>query len=157
MHGHDKVIRSHKAQFFGIQETMLDHDNYTLFASIWGSNNFDFHHNPAIGNWMGCIDDVIVANIYALQDLASKKDLWKNLLTTLDRKSGLWVMFDDFNSVRLSDDRKGFNFLQIDADVFNEFIHRSVLVEFQMGGRQFIRISRDGAKLSKLDRFFVSL
>ncbi|GJT68962.1 hypothetical protein Tco_1028248 [Tanacetum coccineum] len=67
------------------------------------------------------------------QDLSSKKDLWENLLTTLDRKSGLWVMFDDFNSVRLSDDRKGSNFLQIDVDVFNEFIHRSVLVELQMG------------------------
>nr|GFA35611.1 hypothetical protein [Tanacetum cinerariifolium] len=65
-------------------------------------------------------------------------------------------MFGGFNLVRLSDDRKGSNFLQIDADVFNDFIHRSGLVELQMGGRRFTRISRDGAKLSKLDRFFVS-
>nr|GFB74794.1 hypothetical protein [Tanacetum cinerariifolium] len=105
---------------------------------------------------MGWNNDVIVANIYASQDLASKKALWENLLTTLDRTSGLWVMFGGFNLVRLSDDRKGSNFLQIDADVFNDFIHRSGLVELQMGGRRFTRISRDEAKLSKLDRFFVS-
>ncbi|GJU12204.1 hypothetical protein Tco_1134600 [Tanacetum coccineum] len=45
---------------------------------------------------MGCNDDVIVANIYAPQDLASKKALWENLLTTLDMTSGLWVETHDF-------------------------------------------------------------
>ncbi|XP_071694353.1 uncharacterized protein [Rutidosis leptorrhynchoides] len=42
------------------------------------------------------------------------------------------------------------------ADRFNEFIVRNNLIEIAISGRKFTRISDDGLKLSKLDRFLVT-
>lgn len=42
------------------------------------------------------------------------------------------------------------------VEEFNAFIRNSQLVEIAMGGQKFTRVSDDGRKLSKLDRFLVS-
>ena len=39
---------------------------------------------------------------------------------------------------------------------FNEFINDARLVEVPMGGRKFTRVSDDGMKFSKLDRFLMN-
>ena len=68
----------------------------------------------------------------------------------------VWIILGDFNSVRDKEERKGTSFSQSDALAFNEFIANGGLIEVRSGGRKFTRISKDGMKLSKLDRILVS-
>ena len=66
-------------------------------------------------------------------------------------------MFGDFNEVREENDRFGTNFSKRGAELFNKFIDDAGLVEVQLGARKYIWINKAGTKMSKLDRFFVSL
>ncbi|GJR69622.1 transposon TX1 [Tanacetum coccineum] len=78
------------------------------------------------------------------------------LLNLMNDGNESWCLFGDFNEVRCEDDRKNTQFQEKDANGFNEFINLARLVEIPMGGRRFTRISDDGLKFSKLDRFLVS-
>ncbi|GKF30175.1 RNA-directed DNA polymerase, eukaryota, partial [Tanacetum coccineum] len=53
-------------------------------------------------------------------------------------------------------DRLNSEFNTRDADKFNEIIRRNSLVDIQLGGRKYTRISDDMLNFSKLDRFPVS-
>ncbi|GJU62403.1 RNA-directed DNA polymerase, eukaryota, reverse transcriptase zinc-binding domain protein [Tanacetum coccineum] len=65
-------------------------------------------------------------------------------------------MFGDLNEVREENERFGSHFLVGEAQVFNDFIHDSGLVEMSMGGRRFTWMNKAGSKMSKLDRFILS-
>ncbi|XP_071705076.1 uncharacterized protein [Rutidosis leptorrhynchoides] len=67
-----------------------------------------------------------------------------------------WVLCGDFNEVRESSDRLNCVFHHKRAARFNEFITNNSLIEIPITGRKFTRISDDGSKFSKLDRFLVS-
>ncbi|XP_071731689.1 uncharacterized protein [Rutidosis leptorrhynchoides] len=67
-----------------------------------------------------------------------------------------WVLCGDFNEVREFSDRLNCVFNQSRATRFNEFIARNNLIEIPINGRKFTRISDNGAKFSKLDRFIVN-
>ncbi|KAJ9566561.1 hypothetical protein OSB04_002527 [Centaurea solstitialis] len=109
------------------------------------------------GNWIGSPIPCGFINVYAPQALSDKRALWNNLSSLMvDYGEVLWITFGDFNEVRSADERKGTDFSFLGARVFNDFIHNSGLIEIKSGGRKFSRISKDGGKLSLLDRFFVS-
>lgn len=57
----------------------------------------------------------------------------------------------------MQEDRFNCNFNQKGADMFNEFINNTRLIEIPLAGRKFTRVSDDGLKFSKLDRFLVSM
>ncbi|KAJ9557473.1 hypothetical protein OSB04_012087 [Centaurea solstitialis] len=96
-------------------------------------------------------------NVYAPQDLSAKKRLWSNIIQLLQSNPVvIWVVFGDFNEVRTESERKGTEFSFSGAMAFNNFIHNGDLVDIKSGGRRFSRYSKDGSKLSKLDRFLVS-
>lgn len=67
-----------------------------------------------------------------------------------------WCVFGDFNEVRKTDERLNSNMNVRGALEFNEFIRRDGLIDIPLGGRRFTRVSDDGKKFSKLDRFLVS-
>ncbi|XP_024964818.1 uncharacterized protein LOC112505099 [Cynara cardunculus var. scolymus] len=62
----------------------------------------------------------------------------------------------DFNEVRYANERKGSLFSFLGTNRFNDFIRDSGLIEVRSGGRKFTRMSADGMKHSKLDRYLVS-
>ncbi|XP_035830800.1 uncharacterized protein LOC118480187 [Helianthus annuus] len=63
----------------------------------------------------------------------------------------------DFNDVRDVSERMNSEFVVANAEAFNQFILSAGLVEYNMGGGNFMYISDNGKKLSKLDRFLVCL
>jgi len=68
------------------------------------------------------------------------------------------VCVGDFNSVRSVSDRRsrGTLFCQVDADIFNNFIDDSLLVDLSICGRLFTWYRGDGISMSRLDRFLLS-
>ncbi|XP_071714756.1 uncharacterized protein [Rutidosis leptorrhynchoides] len=67
-----------------------------------------------------------------------------------------WLLCGDFNEVRECSDGLTSQFHQSRADQFNDSISRNNLIEVPICGRKFTRISDDGLKFSKLDRFLVT-
>ncbi|GKB69914.1 putative RNA-directed DNA polymerase [Tanacetum coccineum] len=67
-----------------------------------------------------------------------------------------WCIFGYFNVIRSHEDRLNSQVNAKEIDNFNTFINNSQLVEILMGGRKFTRVSDDGLKFSKLDRFLVT-
>ncbi|GJY77972.1 cytochrome P450 [Tanacetum coccineum] len=77
----------------------------------------------------------------------------RSLLTAHDSLS---IVLGDFNEVRSPCERMGSSFCQRGADLFNEFISTSGLVEPPLCGMRYMRMNSLGSKLSKLDHFLVS-
>jgi exonuclease III len=104
-------------------------------------------------------EDFMVCNVYAPCDLLAKKQLWDRLhiLVTSNVECCLCVC-GDFNSVRSVEERKGRAtfFRQGDADIFNSFIHDSLLIDLPICGRLFSWYRGDGVSMSRLDRFLLS-
>lgn len=65
-------------------------------------------------------------------------------------------IFGEFNVVQKKEERTGYVFDSGNADDFNDFISRNDLQEVSLGARKYPRISQDGTKLRKLDRFLLS-
>ncbi|XP_071728511.1 uncharacterized protein [Rutidosis leptorrhynchoides] len=108
------------------------------------------------GNWVGSGKDSIIVNIYGPHDDASKKVMWRSLDSIMLGIDSAWVLCGDFNEVRVESDRKNCEFIRRRASRFNDFINRNKLIEIPINGRKFTRISDDGVKFSKLDRFLIS-
>ncbi|XP_071728455.1 uncharacterized protein [Rutidosis leptorrhynchoides] len=82
--------------------------------------------------------------------------MWDSLDCMLNIADVSWVLCGNFNEVRELSERLNCEYIRARAKRFNDFITRKRLVEIPLGGRKFTRISDDGAKMSKLDRFLVS-
>ncbi|KAJ0780983.1 putative RNA-directed DNA polymerase [Helianthus annuus] len=106
-------------------------------------------------NHTGCMINLI--NVYAPNDAVGRRSLWLELLNIRNSVQGLWILMGDFNEVRDSSERLNSEFIEANADLFNQFILSAGLVEYNMGGGNFTYISDNGKKLSKLDRFLVCL
>ncbi|KAK1425291.1 hypothetical protein QVD17_20642 [Tagetes erecta] len=96
-----------------------------------------------------------IVNVYAPQRLPEKKNLWDALENLKLSTPGIWVLCGDFNAVRLQEERKNTVFNTGCARNFNDFIHNSRLLEYQMKGSKFTYARRSGAKMSKIDRFLI--
>ncbi|GJX03963.1 putative RNA-directed DNA polymerase [Tanacetum coccineum] len=92
----------------------------------------------------------------APQAYSQKAALWASIESLINSMEAIWVIYGDFNAVRNSDERLGSHFDEGEANAFNDFISRAGLFDLPLGGRRFTRFSKDGNKVSKLDRFMVS-
>ncbi|XP_071688615.1 uncharacterized protein [Rutidosis leptorrhynchoides] len=82
--------------------------------------------------------------------------MWNDLSDILTYDGAMWVIFGDFNEVRFAYERKNTEFCERKAKMFNDFIKDNSLLDLPLGGRTYTRISDNGTKFSKLDRFLVS-
>ncbi|XP_071729226.1 uncharacterized protein [Rutidosis leptorrhynchoides] len=100
--------------------------------------------------------DVVIVNVYGPHRDDKKKKMWDSLDALLSLKYVAWVLCGDFNEVRRVEERQNCAFIERRASLFNEFIDRNGLIKVPLVGKKFTRISDDGLKFSKLDRFLVS-
>ncbi|XP_071704196.1 uncharacterized protein [Rutidosis leptorrhynchoides] len=82
--------------------------------------------------------------------------MWNMLETLVTSERNAWVICGDFNEVRDKEERFNCVFHEYRAENFNDFIERTRLIDIPLGGRKYTRLSDDGIKFSKLDRFLVS-
>ncbi|XP_071709267.1 uncharacterized protein [Rutidosis leptorrhynchoides] len=108
------------------------------------------------GKWKNSGEESTIVNVYGPHSDRKKKLMWELLDKLMGSINSKWLLCGDFNEVRTSSDRLNSQFHQSRADLFNGFISRNSLVEIPISGRKFTRISDDGVKFSKLDRFLVS-
>lgn len=130
---------------------------------IWDSNSFEckdaMGDNRVLavkGCWKGVRGSIVLACIYGPQVSSHKVSLWNKLEGLMENGDDEWCIFGDFNVIRRHDDRLNSQVNIKEMEDFNTFINTSQLVEIPMGGRKFTRVSDDGLKFSKLDRFLVT-
>nr|GFA52668.1 RNA-directed DNA polymerase, eukaryota [Tanacetum cinerariifolium] len=107
------------------------------------------------GSWQGKEDEVFLVCIYGPHVTQQKAFLWDRLSGLMNRWHGAWCIFGDLNVVGSVNDRINSQ-VNHKGSEFNEFINNMRLIEIPMGGRKFTRISDDGLKFSKLDRFLLN-
>ncbi|XP_071694970.1 uncharacterized protein [Rutidosis leptorrhynchoides] len=108
------------------------------------------------GKWQGKINDTIVVNVYGPHKDDENKKFWDSLQGLMSFDNDEWVIGGDFIEVRSQDERQNSIFIERRAKLFNNFIEQSHLIEVPLLGKKFTKISDDGKKFSKLDRFLVS-
>ncbi|XP_071715273.1 uncharacterized protein [Rutidosis leptorrhynchoides] len=98
-----------------------------------------------------------IINVYGPHNDPDKARMWDSLSSYLQKyEDEACVVCGDFNEVRNQDERLNCEFIASRARKFNEFIVGNSLIDLPMGGRKFTRVSEDGLKFSKLDRFLVN-
>jgi len=100
-------------------------------VNVWSSMGFD---NVLVieGTVIQTAEEFIIINVYAPCETAAKKELWDQLnLLVLNNLDTCLCVCVDFNSVCSAEERKGRGsmFRQFDADLFNKFIHDSILID----------------------------
>ncbi|XP_071693838.1 uncharacterized protein [Rutidosis leptorrhynchoides] len=101
--------------------------------------------------------EIIIVNVYGPHSDEKKKRFWDSLNGLMSFDNATWVLCGDFNEVRYAHERENSNFIARRASWFNKFINDNGLIEIPLSGRKFTRISDDGIRFSKLDRFLVSM
>ncbi|XP_071740385.1 uncharacterized protein [Rutidosis leptorrhynchoides] len=119
---------------------------------IWCDDNFLIIK----GRWIREEVDVFMVNVYAPQSIVDKVAFWNKLSLFKASNVGDYILFGDWNVVRLESERCGSEFYPIDAQFFNDFIVQNSLYKIPLGGLQFTYRNKAENKMSKLDRFFVT-
>lgn len=96
-------------------------------------------------------------NVYGPHDDIARRLLWNDLLQVHANSNGRWCMLGDFNVVHNANERKGSLFHRRRSADFNEFIVAANLQEPKLVGRRFTWLGMGGAKLSKVDKFLISI
>ncbi|XP_071708917.1 uncharacterized protein [Rutidosis leptorrhynchoides] len=168
------------------QETKCKTLSDSWVQSLWGDTNYGYVQKEVVSKSRGLLviwdtskfeiidatsgdffvairgkwrlgEESIIVNIYGPHSDKNKKLMWDSLDNLLNSVDSAWLPCGDFNEVRYSSDRKNSQFHRGRAKRFNEFIGRNNLIDIAISGRKFTRISDDGLKFSKLDRFLVNV
>ncbi|XP_071727981.1 uncharacterized protein [Rutidosis leptorrhynchoides] len=169
-----------------IQESKCAEVLESWIEHIWGSFDFGFIQKPKVGNsggmfliwdtttfnvteavedqyfltvkgkWRGKNTESIIVNVYGPHNDEGKIPMWNSIENLMNYKDVEWVICGDFNEVRYASERMNCEFVDRRAARFNDFIDKMLLIEIPLIVKRFTRISDDGVKLSKLDRFLVS-
>ncbi|GJX06282.1 putative ribonuclease H protein [Tanacetum coccineum] len=180
------IIREERPDIIGLQETKCGMIDDSLIEELWGGRGFGFTQLAANGNsggilliwdtnsftykdgmgderfvavkgeWKGRDIDVGLACIYGPHVGRQKASLWDRIRRLMDNSKGAWCIFGDLNVVRNGDERRNSHVNTKETTEFNDFINDANLIEILMGGRKFTRVSDDGLKFSKLDRFLLN-
>ncbi|KAJ9536509.1 hypothetical protein OSB04_un000346 [Centaurea solstitialis] len=131
--------------------------------TVWNRNTFhcEFvvkkdNFLAVVGKWdkieglVGCV------NVYGPNDVKGRQRLWSKLDLLCDKEEVKSIFFGDFNEVRDKHERLNSELNSRGAKQFIDFIHRNGLINIRMGGNKFMRISDNGVKFSKLDRFLTT-
>ncbi|KAJ9543548.1 hypothetical protein OSB04_023255 [Centaurea solstitialis] len=169
-----------------IQETKLGKWSKEMVGNVWGWDNGEFVQVPAegnsgglvliwdpscfkcdffiaeknflvvIGGWTGINGLVGFINVYGPREQKERLLTWQKVEDLCTRQDVKWCVFGDFNEVR--GDHEILNTITNlrGAEDFNSFIGNCDLIEVPLGNRRFTRVSDDGRKFSKLDRFLIS-
>ncbi|GJT36521.1 cysteine-rich receptor-like protein kinase 2 [Tanacetum coccineum] len=104
---------------------ILCNENYVVIDGLWSSD--DLHIRWIV--------------VYAPQNLSCKVALWSSLANLIADWDGFIMMMGDFNEVREAGERYGSIFKVIfkvkQADIFNEFISNSALIDVPLDGYNF--------------------
>ncbi|XP_076905744.1 uncharacterized protein LOC143561587 [Bidens hawaiensis] len=120
---------------------------------ISGLNNFVVVE----GEWVILGLNCFMVNVYAPQDEMEKRVLWQSLLSFINNNPGHYFIMGDFNAARFEHERMGTTFSNRVARYFNDFISEASLTDIPLGSFYFTRVDATGKKLSKLDRFLLSV
>ncbi|GJZ28416.1 RNA-directed DNA polymerase, eukaryota [Tanacetum coccineum] len=180
------IIKSEQPDIVGLQETKCNLVDDSWVEDVWGGNGYGYSQLPAVGNsggilviwdtrvftckevigddrfiavkgeWRGKVEDIFLVCIYGPHVTRQKASLWDRLAGLMSRWRGTWCLFGDLNVVRKNEDRLNSQVNIKEMTDFNDFINEARLVEIPMGGRKFTRVSDDGMKFSKLDRFLMN-
>ncbi|XP_022014430.1 uncharacterized protein LOC110913680 [Helianthus annuus] len=178
---------SYGCHFLAIQETKLQDSESFVFNQFWARSEFKLAVVNSQGRFGGlaCLwsptvfrcDNLIknryyivmfgflvqtgcninIINVYAPNDAVCRRGVWAEILGIRNSLQGIWLLMGDFNDVRNSEERMNSEFIEANAEAFNQFILSAGLIEYNMGGGNFTYMSDNGKKLSKLDRFLVCL
>nr|GEU96458.1 RNA-directed DNA polymerase, eukaryota, reverse transcriptase zinc-binding domain protein [Tanacetum cinerariifolium] len=121
--------------------------------SIW----CDDHFIIIKGHWNNAVGDCFVINIYGPQGSSAKSHLWNRIAEFMNEHNGKYILFGDMITVQHENERPGSFFSRTEADHFNSFINFTGLIDLPMGGHYFTWMNKAGTKLSKLDRFLISV
>ncbi|GJS75871.1 putative RNA-directed DNA polymerase [Tanacetum coccineum] len=180
------IIRDERPDVIGLQETKSGLVDEEWVEDLWGSKGFGFTQlasngksgglllvwdansfkcKEAIGDdryiavkreWKGKSGDIYLVCVYGPHVGRQKTSLWDKLTGLMERMNEPWCIFGDLNVVRRCEDRLNSQVNIKEMHEFNDFINNARLVEIPMGGRKFTRVSDDGCKFSKLDRFLLN-
>ncbi|XP_071740634.1 uncharacterized protein [Rutidosis leptorrhynchoides] len=169
-----------------IQESRCNEVNDNWVEIIWGNSNFRYLQKPKVeksggmlliwdpsvfvvddavgkdhflaikGSWRGKDRQCIIVNVYGPHKDRDKKKFWDSLDQIMNIGGVDWVIGGDFNEVRAPEERQNCIFSERRAKLFNRFIDDNHLIDVPLTGKRFTRISDDGKKFSKIDRFLVS-
>ena len=181
-----RLCSQHGVSFLGVQETRASSINLFDVRSMWGNFSFEFvvasarglsggilsmwdpsafkktkiisMENALIveGEWVFKKMKCYMINVYAPQQDSHKRMLWETLTNFILGNDGEFVVFGDFNAVRNRGERWGCAYSHREATDFNSFISDAGLMEVAMGGFGYTRVSPNGDKMSKIDRFFIT-
>ncbi|XP_071714442.1 uncharacterized protein [Rutidosis leptorrhynchoides] len=181
-----KLCNREKPNFLALQETKCQNFLEFWIKNFWGNSDYKYCCKSAKGNlgghlmvcdpnlfvtnqiveqesfisikgnWKSVGDELILINVYGPQNDEGKKQMWKDLKEVMNYDESLWMIFGDFNEVRFASERKNTLFIENRAKWYNEFIKDCNLLDIPLGGRLYTRISDNGSKFSKLDRFLIS-
>ncbi|XP_071687500.1 uncharacterized protein [Rutidosis leptorrhynchoides] len=146
------LIAKEKPCFLALQETKLNCINGNWVMALWGSEEFDFIQKSKVGKAGGQLliwntDQFVATDVIEFDSVIGVREQDCN---------EAWLLCGDFNEVRRKEERLNCDFFDYLAKRFNEFIESNNLIELPLGGRLFTRVSDDGVKFSKLDRFFIT-
>ncbi|XP_071712559.1 uncharacterized protein [Rutidosis leptorrhynchoides] len=175
-----------RPDIFALQETKCKHLDDNWVHSLWGSNDCAYIQKEVVGNsggllliwdtntfsvsgavgndlfiairgqWKRSGEESIIVNVYGPHNDADKKLMWHSLDSLLKSVDSSWLLCGDFNEVRVEAGRLNCDFHKWRATWFNDFINRNNLIDIPLCGRRFTRISDDGMKFCKIDRFLIS-
>ncbi|XP_071717855.1 uncharacterized protein [Rutidosis leptorrhynchoides] len=181
-----KLISSEKPLFLALQETKLKLVDRSWVEKLWGCLGFDFIQREMVGksggqllvwdtNYFDAIDVISlnfaigirgkwksndqfvnIVNVYGPHEDDKKKQFWTSLGNTVSNRDDAWVLCGDFKEVRDQSERVNCVFSGYRAKWFNDFILSCELIDIPLGGRIYTRVSDDGIKFSKIDRFLVN-
>ncbi|XP_071687426.1 uncharacterized protein [Rutidosis leptorrhynchoides] len=131
---------------------------------IWDKNELDVTNSYVSdfctgirGSMVWSGDNFNIVNVCGPHDDVNKQRMWDFLhVSVMSNANDAWVICGDFNEVRVEDERLNCNFIERRAKKFNELIYKAKLIDIPLGGRKYTRISDDGLKFRKLDRFLVN-
>nr|GFA71377.1 hypothetical protein [Tanacetum cinerariifolium] len=96
--------------------------DFEEIMSSQGNSTVSDYFIAIMGNWHPNNKKLLVISVYAPQELAEKKSLWKYLNLLISRWNGEVLLMGDFNEVRLEEERYGSIFNSRGAAAFNSFI-----------------------------------
>nr|GEU36253.1 nucleotide-binding alpha-beta plait domain-containing protein [Tanacetum cinerariifolium] len=143
------------------EETKMENVDVNDIKLCRGNCLFEFICGPSVGNsgglWVFSDKRLMIITVYAPQEVSEKRMLWEYLNHVIHTWNGEVVIMRDSNKVRSREERYGTTFNKRGADVFNSFISLGGLADVPLEGCSFTWVHKSTSKMSKLDRFLISV
>lgn len=106
---------------------------------VFNRTSISSHENYVVvkGTWISYDVSIMWIVVYAPQSLNDKIVIWSSLSILISDWDGILIALGDFNMVREEGERFGSNFNASHADIFNDFISNSSLIDVPLGGYKF--------------------